>query len=70
MATKTPQETASAAVEAGTTKAKLRWDKALVGGFLAGAYSARAWAAPVLQTVLPFAAAAPVAFSVVLQNVL
>jgi formate transporter len=37
---KTPQETASAAVEAGTTKAKLGWDKALVGGFLAGAYIA------------------------------
>jgi formate transporter len=40
MASKTPQETASAAVEAGTTKAKLGWDKALVGGFLAGAYIA------------------------------
>ena len=40
MATKTPQETAQAAVEAGTKKAKLGWDKALVGGFLAGAYIA------------------------------
>ena len=40
MASKTPQETAAAAVEAGTTKAKLSWDKALVGGFLAGAYIA------------------------------
>ena len=37
---KTPQETAAAAVEAGTTKAGLSWDKALVGGFLAGAYIA------------------------------
>ena len=40
MALKTPQETAHAAVEAGTTKALLSWDKALVGGFLAGAYIA------------------------------
>ena len=40
MASKTPQETAQAAVEAGTKKAKLGWDKALVGGFLAGAYIA------------------------------
>jgi formate transporter len=40
MALKTPQETAEAAVDAGTTKAKLGWDKALVGGFLAGAYIA------------------------------
>ena len=40
MPVKTPQETAAAAVEAGTTKAGLSWDKALVGGFLAGAYIA------------------------------
>ena len=40
MATKTPQQIAEAAVETGTTKAKLGWDKALVGGFLAGAYIA------------------------------
>ena len=40
MALKTPQETAHAAVDAGTTKALLSWDKALVGGFLAGAYIA------------------------------
>ena len=40
MAYKTPQQTAAAAVEAGTTKAGMSWDKALVGGFLAGAYIA------------------------------
>src|SRR3954471_12684548 len=40
MALKTPPETAVAAVEAGTTKGSLSWDKALVGGFLAGAYIA------------------------------
>jgi formate/nitrite transporter len=40
MSVNTPQETAEAAVESGTTKAKLSWDKALVGGFLAGAYIA------------------------------
>src|SRR5829696_10391944 len=40
MAFKTPQATAAAAVETGATKAKLSWDKALVGGFLAGAYIA------------------------------
>ena len=40
MAFKTPQETAVAAVETGATKAALSWDKALVGGFLAGAYIA------------------------------
>jgi formate/nitrite transporter len=40
MAFKTPQETAAAAVKTGATKAKLGWDKALVGGFLAGAYIA------------------------------
>jgi formate/nitrite transporter len=37
---KTPQQTAVAAVESGTAKAGLSWDKALVGGFLAGAYIA------------------------------
>src|SRR3954451_2687826 len=40
MAFKTPQKTAAAAVETGATKAALSWDKALVGGFLAGAYIA------------------------------
>src|SRR3954451_8768512 len=40
MSMKTPQETAVAAVESGATKAGLTWDKALVGGFLAGAYIA------------------------------
>jgi formate/nitrite transporter len=39
-AANTPQEIAESAVKTGTTKAKLRWDKALVGGFLAGAYIA------------------------------
>ena len=40
MALKTPPEVAQAAVDTGTTKAGLTWDKALVGGFLAGAYIA------------------------------
>jgi formate/nitrite transporter FocA (FNT family) len=40
MPTKSPPEIAEAAVETGTKKAKLGWDKALVGGFLAGAYIA------------------------------
>src|SRR4051794_11329213 len=40
MAFNTPQETAAAAVTTGATKAGLSWDKALVGGFLAGAYIA------------------------------
>ena len=40
MPTKTPQEIAEAAVDTGATKAKLSWDKALLGGFLAGAYIA------------------------------
>src|SRR3954454_14610083 len=40
MALKTPAETAKAAVESGTPKRLLSWDKALVGGFLAGAYIA------------------------------
>src|SRR5215213_194758 len=40
MALKTPPEVAEAAVETGATKAGLTWDKALVGGFLAGAYIA------------------------------
>jgi len=40
MPVKTPPEIAEAAVKTGTTKAKLGWDKALVGGFLAGAYIA------------------------------
>jgi formate/nitrite transporter len=40
MATKQPDEIAEAAVESGVAKAHLRWDKVLVGGFLAGAYIA------------------------------
>jgi formate/nitrite transporter len=40
MAYKTPKQIAEAAVETGATKAALSWDKALVGGFLAGAYIA------------------------------
>jgi formate/nitrite transporter len=36
----TPDETTAAAVQAGVKKAALPWDKALVGGFLAGAYIA------------------------------
>ncbi|WP_100500741.1 hypothetical protein [Geodermatophilus chilensis] len=46
---------------------------ALIGlatGYVVAAGPRRAWAATVLQAVLPFAAAAPVAFSVVLQNAL
>jgi formate/nitrite transporter len=37
---KDPREITFAGVETGTAKAGLRWDKALVGGFLAGAYIA------------------------------
>jgi formate transporter len=40
LATKQPSEIAEAAVESGTAKAHLRWDKVLVGAFLAGAYIA------------------------------
>src|SRR4051812_260725 len=40
MALKTPPEVAKAAVDTGTAKGLLSWDKALVGGFLAGAYIA------------------------------
>ncbi len=40
MAYKTPQEIAAAAVVSGEKKATLSWDRALVGGFLAGAYIA------------------------------
>jgi formate transporter len=40
MSFKTPAEIAEAGVETGTTKAALSWDKALVAGFLAGAYIA------------------------------
>ena len=42
----------------------------LVAGYVVAGGPARAWAASLLQAVLPVAAAAPVAFSVVLQNVL
>src|SRR5918997_4747105 len=40
MPMKTPDQISDAAVEAGTKKARLGLDKALVGGFLAGAYIA------------------------------
>jgi len=40
MATKQPPEIAEAAVDTGVKKAHLRWDKVLVGSFLAGAYIA------------------------------
>jgi formate/nitrite transporter len=40
MAFKSPPEITATAVETGATKARLSWDKALVGGFLAGAYIA------------------------------
>ncbi len=40
MAFKKPEEIAQAGIETGATKAKLSWDKALVAGFLAGAYIA------------------------------
>jgi formate/nitrite transporter len=42
MAAKTPPETTTAAIETGVKKTKLRWDKALVASFLAGAYIALA----------------------------
>ncbi|MFI7601567.1 formate/nitrite transporter family protein [Actinoplanes sp. NPDC049681] len=40
MATKEPADIAHAAVATGVKKAELRWDKTLVGSFLAGAYIA------------------------------
>jgi formate/nitrite transporter len=40
MAFKSPPEIAQAGVEIGVTKARMSWDKALVAGFLAGAYIA------------------------------
>src|SRR3954469_1922961 len=40
MSFKSPPEIAGAGVETGVTKSKLSWDKALVAGFLAGAYIA------------------------------
>jgi formate/nitrite transporter len=40
MSYKTPQEIAQAGTRTGETKARLPWDKALVAGFLAGAYIA------------------------------
>jgi formate transporter len=42
MSYKTPKEIAQAGIKTGATKAKLSWDKALVAGFLAGAYIAMA----------------------------
>lgn len=40
MTTKEPADVAHAAVAAGVKKAQLRWDKVLIGSFLAGAYIA------------------------------
>jgi formate/nitrite transporter len=40
MSYKTPKGIAKAGIETGATKAKLSWDKAIVAGFLAGAYIA------------------------------
>src|SRR3954452_12084392 len=40
MTYKPPKEIARAGIQTGATKAKLSWDKALVAGFLAGAYIA------------------------------
>ena len=40
MAFKDPAQTARAAAKTGETKAKIAWNKAIVGGFLAGAYIA------------------------------
>jgi formate/nitrite transporter len=40
MSFKSPPEIAAAGVETGITKSRLSWDKALVAGFLAGAYIA------------------------------
>ena len=40
MSYKPPKEIAKAGIETGSTKARLSWDKALVAGFLAGAYIA------------------------------
>src|SRR5215207_11588125 len=40
MSYKPPKAIARAGIETGATKAKLSWDKALVAGFLAGAYIA------------------------------
>src|SRR3954464_7120433 len=37
---KTPKDIAKTGIETGSTKARLSWDKALVAGFLAGAYIA------------------------------
>jgi len=40
MSYKPPKDVAKAGIETGSTKARLSWDKALVAGFLAGAYIA------------------------------
>src|SRR3954449_5524506 len=40
MTYKPPKEIARAGIQTGATKAKLSWDKAVVAGFLAGAYIA------------------------------
>src|SRR3954469_15018167 len=40
MSLKSPPQISAAAVEVGTAKANMSWDRALIGGFLAGAYIA------------------------------
>jgi formate/nitrite transporter FocA (FNT family) len=40
MSFKDPKEMTAAGLEKGVAKAKLSWDKAIVAGFLAGAYIA------------------------------
>src|SRR3954468_11196532 len=40
MSYKAPKEIAKTGIQTGSTKARLSWDKALVAGFLAGAYIA------------------------------
>jgi hypothetical protein len=42
----------------------------LAAGYLVAEGPRTAWAVPLVQTALPFAACAPVAFSLVLQNAL
>ncbi len=58
------------ALVAGLTLGSVAALVGLAAGYVVAGAPARAWAALVLQTVLPFAAASPVAFSVVLQNAL
>ncbi len=58
------------AVVAGLALAVVAALVGLAAGYVVAAGPGRAWAATLFQAVLPFAAAAPVAFSVVLQNAL